>query len=136
MLDAVRDHFEAHRPQAVLAAYVFGSHARGSAHTESDVDVALLLDRRLLPDRSSRDRLALRLAGELIAATHRNRVDVVVLNDAPPELAAGVIRAGRMVSCTDQEALHAFARTALLRHADLRPFLQRTRRLKLGAITR
>ncbi len=136
MVDAVRNYFDARRPRAVVAALVFGSHARGSAHAESDLDIGLVLDRRLLADRVSRDRLALDLAGEIIAATHHNRVDIVVLNDASPELAAGVIRAGRLVYCADRQALEDFARTTLLRHADLRPFLERTRRLKLQALAR
>ena len=36
----------------------------------------------------------------------------------------------------DPEADHAFVRTVLLRRADLRPFLERTRRTKLAALRR
>lgn len=136
MFDTVHRYFLANRPPGVVAAFVFGSHARGSPHAESDLDIGLVLDRDTAPDRLARGRLALRIAGDLIAATHQNRVDAVVLNDAPPELVATVIGADRLAYCSDPAALHAFTRMALLRNADLQPFLQRTRRLKLQALAR
>lgn len=132
----VREYFEAARPAGVASAYLFGSHARGTAHRESDVDVAVLLDYEVFSARGARAREALRLCTELVAVTHSNQVDVVVLNDAPPELAAGVVSRGRRLYCTDEAADHAFVRTALLRHADIRPFLDRTRRVKLRALAR
>jgi hypothetical protein len=59
----------------------------------------------------------------------------VVLNDAPPGLGRHVVR-GRRLVCFDTEADHAFVRDVQLRAADLEPFLQRTRRLKLQALVR
>lgn len=133
---AAASYFAGARPAGVVSAYLFGSHARGTAHRESDVDVAVLLDYEVLSERGARAREALRLCKELIAVTHSNQVDVVVLNDAPPELAAGVVSRGRRLYCTDEAVDHAFVRTALLRHADIRPFLDRTRRVKLRALAR
>jgi predicted nucleotidyltransferase len=132
----VQGYFEAARPVGVAAAYLFGSHARGTAHRESDVDVAVLLDHGVFPERGARAREAVRLCTELVAAAHANRVDVVVLNDAPPELAAAVVSRGRRLYCPDEAADHAFVRTALLRHGDIRPFLERMRRVKLRALSR
>ena len=63
-------------------------------------------------------------------------VDVVVLNDAPPQLGRRIVTAGTRVFCADPEADHAFVRDVQLRAADLEPFLRRTRRVKLAAITR
>lgn len=70
------------------------------------------------------------------AAHRESDMEVAVLNDAPPELAAGVVSRGRRLYCVDSAADQAFARTALLRHADIRPFLDRTRALKLRALAR
>lgn len=120
----------------VIAAYLFGSHARGTTHAESDVDVAVLLDRTLLATRGGRRAFADQVATRLADATHQDRVDVVVLNDAPPELAVQVLDTGILVRKADPEATRAFGRDARLRLADLRPFLDRTRRVKLKAIIR
>lgn len=129
-------HLDATRPEGVVSAYLFGSQAGGRAHRESDVDVGVLFDYHALPSRADRSRRAVALAAELIGALHRNDVDVVALNDAPPELAAAVVRAGRRVYVAAERADHAFARTALLLYADIKPFLERTRRLKLQALGR
>ncbi len=80
---SVAGYFASNRPPDVLAAYVFGSHAGGRAHRESDVDVAVLLDHGI-SERAIRSRHGVRLNADLVAATHVNAVDVVILNDAPP----------------------------------------------------
>ncbi len=132
--EKLRHYFETARPPGVVSAYLYGSLARGTAHKESDIDIAVLLDYGTQPTRAARSRLAMRLAEELIATTHHNDVDLVVLNDAPPELGAAVVTADVRLYCTNEATDHAFVRTVLLRHADLLPFLARTRRLKLQAL--
>ncbi len=67
-------------PQDVVCAYLFGSQARGTARDESDVDVAILL--RTPPARTLEGRVP-PLGSELERALGR-RVDLVLLNDAPP----------------------------------------------------
>jgi len=119
---------------AVAAVYLFGSHARGTAHTESDLDLGVLFDRARLPGAASRRDEAERLRSAAMEALRLNRVDVVVLNDAPPELAKTVVHQGTRLLCRAPALDHAFQRDAQLRYADLRPFLERTRRLKLQAL--
>jgi predicted nucleotidyltransferase len=133
-LQDAEDYFSKTSPEDVVSAYLFGSHARGTSHRDSDVDVGVVLDRRRLPERSDRSRRAIRLGSELISALHRNDVQVVVLNDAPPELAAKAVSEGRRIHCGDEEADRIFVRDVLLRHADLKPFLARMRRIKLSAL--
>ena len=129
---ALRDHFRTR--DHVRSAYLFGSHARGRAHRESDVDVAVLLDVVRFPTRERRSAAAERLNAEIIHTVGNNRVDVVVLNDVNPELGAAIVTDGVCVHCVDADADRAMRRRILLRHADLQPFLRRTRRLKLDAI--
>jgi predicted nucleotidyltransferase len=123
-------------PAGVHAVYLFGSHAEGRAHRESDVDVGVLLDWRRYP--SSRERFDVRvdLGSELIQALGNNQVDVVILNDAPPELGRAIVTRGVRVFCSDPEADHAYVRDVQLRAADLVPFLERMRRIKLEALRR
>jgi len=96
--------------------------------------MAVLFDFAAVPSRAERFEQGLRMSGVISRALRRNDVDLVVLNDAPPTLAARVVTQGRMVFCTEREAEHAFRRDAQLRAADLHPFLLRFRRLALQAI--
>lgn len=132
--DTLRQHLRRQAPGGVISVYLFGSEAEGTSHADSDVDVGVVLDRAAYPDRAGRARAGTRLAADLIAATHRNDLDLAVLNDAGPELAAAVTREGRRVYCADEEADRRFARDATLRWADLRPWLRRMRRIKAEAL--
>jgi predicted nucleotidyltransferase len=98
------------------------------------VDVGILLDRSRHADRADRNSLRIDLTSALIHVLGRNVVDVVILNDAPPELRRKVVTQGERVYCADAEADHAFVRDVQLRAADLEPFLRRMRRIKLEAL--
>jgi predicted nucleotidyltransferase len=123
------------RPRGLISAYLFGSVAAGHAHRESDVDVGILLDRQVYPRTADRFDAKLILIGHLRSAVRRD-VDVVILNDAPPQLARRIMAPGHRVFTADVEADHAFRRTVLSRAADIEPFLRRTRRVKLQALAR
>lgn len=92
--------------ERIRLAYVFGSTARGQAQPGSDVDVAVLFD--AVPPPRALDRLT----EELEAAAGR-RVDLVVLNTAPPLLAHEVVASGQLVLCRDEDQRVTFeARTS------------------------
>jgi len=130
----LRRFFEQSSVPGLLAVYLFGSVVRDAAHRESDVDVGVLLDRSQYADRASRNRVRIELTSDLIHVLGRNAVDVVLLNDAPPELGRNVVTQGERVFCRDPEADHAFVRDVQLRAADVEPFLRRMRRIKLEAL--
>src|SRR6266850_506691 len=109
----------------VVSTYLFGSHADDRAHRESDIDVGVLLRRELHPTARERFEARLHLISLLATELGTDRVDVVVLNDAPPHLARRIVTRGRRVACSDPEADHAFVRDVQLRAADLEPFLRR-----------
>lgn len=120
----------------VVAAYLFGSHAAGRAHRESDVDVGLLLDWGRYRSRAARFDARVRFGSALGAALHRNDIDVVILNDCPPMLGRRIVTEGLRVSCVDAELDRAFVRDVQIRAADLAPWLRRARRATLAAIAR
>jgi predicted nucleotidyltransferase len=122
--------------EGVVSVYLFGSHAEGRAHRESDVDVGVLFDRRALPGARDRFEAGLRLSSQLQSSLSTRSVDLVVLNDAPPGLGRRVVSRGRRLVSFDAGADHAFVRDVQLRAADLEPFLQRARKLKLEALAR
>jgi predicted nucleotidyltransferase len=117
-----------------VSAYLFGSRARGAEHLESDVDIAVLFDREKLSSRRDRAAEAVRMSSDLIAVTHCNKVDVVVLNDATPELVERATEDGVRLYCADEEADRRFRLLSKLRYIDLMPFLRRNRRIKLAAL--
>ena len=123
-------------PRGLVSAYLFGGHAAGRAHRESDVDVAVLLAWDVHPTARARFDERLRLWALLVSAQRNDRIDLVVLNDVPPHLGRCIVTTGRRVFCSDPELDHAFVRDVQLRAADLEPFLRRTRQVKLAAIRR
>lgn len=127
-------HLDAAGSPGVAAVYLFGSHAEGRAHGDSDVDVGVLFDRSVHATRKARFEASLRFAAALQAELGTGPVDVVVLNDAPPLIGRRIVTGGRRLFCSDPEADHAFVRDIQLRAADLLPFLERMRRIKLEAL--
>ncbi len=107
----------------VVLAYLFGSRAEGTARTSSDVDVAVLLPPGTLRDRFFDVRL--NVTNDLMEMLHKNEVDVVVLNEAPPLLAHQVIKYGKLLyeDVTTSPAVD-FAAYTLSRYADTKCFRQ------------
>jgi hypothetical protein len=95
----------------VRLAYVFGSAARGEARPSSDVDVAALFETS--PEAGDLDSLAT----ELQTAAGR-RVDLVVLNTAPPLLAREIVKTGRRLTCRSEGERVAFETRAIARYMD------------------
>jgi len=108
--------------RSVLAAYLFGSTARGAAREHSDLDVAVLLAEtpHTLGERFG---LESRLEERL-----RRIVEVVVLNDAPPDLVHRILRDGRLVLESDKAARVRFEVSARNAYFDVLPTLERYRK--------
>lgn len=113
----------AHAPCGVVAAYLFGSEARGTGGPRSDVDVAVLLGSLPLTLRAQPFELADELAGLL-----GRPVDVVVLDAASPDLIHRILRDGVLVLDRDPAARIRFEVAARNAYVDLKPFLDRYRR--------
>ena len=54
LADTLSGAFDVTHALGVISAYLFGRHAAGTAHRESDVDVGVLLDWRAFPDAAAR----------------------------------------------------------------------------------
>lgn len=121
--------------RGTISLYLFGSVAEGREHRESDVDVGVLLDRTLYP--TERERFDVRLLlGTRISDAVGRQADIVILNDAPPQLARAIITRGKRIHCTDADADHRYVRDVQLQAADIEPFLRRMRSIKLAAVQR
>jgi len=114
MQDALRKALES-EPD-VLYALLFGSAARGESQARSDVDIAV----ELRPA-AARDAHAIgRLTARLEAAADR-RVDLVMLDEAPPPLAYRVFRDGRLLVERDHAALTSRKARAIIAYLDWKP---------------
>ncbi len=106
------------REPDVAVAYLFGSHARGTAGPRSDVDVAVLLAGEPSPGRH------LDLVDAVAEVVGSERADVVVLNDAPVAVAYQVLRDGRRLVVSDEVArVRHWVRT-VDRYLDMVPMRQ------------
>ena len=110
----------------VQAVYLFGSTARGTAKSGSDVDVGVLFH---LPPLRRLNSPRFALAGELERAIG-GPVDLVVLNDAPVDLRIRVLRDGRLLIDRDPSARIAFEVRTRNEAFDLAPVLARYRAVR------
>jgi predicted nucleotidyltransferase len=102
--------------EEILDAYLFGSAATGTAQAHSDVDVAVFLREPRLA--ASAFGYAADLTAQLMRALGTNRVDVVILNEAPPLLYHRVLRDGVRILSRDLRATTTREGRALSRYCD------------------
>ena len=126
MIDAMAAALEA--DPRIAYAVVFGSGAKGTAHPESDVDVAIGVVGARPLELIDLGALAARL--EAIAG---RRVDLVLLDEAPPGLAYRVFRDGRTIVARDKPALARRRARAILEYLDFQPVEQLCARGVLAA---
>lgn len=94
--EKLRAHLE--ERHEVRFAYLFGSWARGTANPLSDIDVAVYLDEESLGEDYPYG-YAAELIADLMKIARTNRVDLVILNAAPPLLRFEVARYGLPLIC-------------------------------------
>jgi predicted nucleotidyltransferase len=112
-------------PPEVVAAYLYGSRARGDARSDSDLDVGLLLAK---PPRPTLQGMARDLEAALEAAL-KIPVEVVVLNRAAADLVHRVLRDGIIVLDRDRAARIRFEVNARNEYFDLAPLRRLYRRI-------
>jgi predicted nucleotidyltransferase len=108
----------------LVAAYVFGSVARGTAGPRSDLDLGVLCRNAPEPDLGG---LRFDLAEKLELAVRRP-VDIVVLNSAPADLVHRVLRDGILVHDANRRARLDFEVRARAQYLDLAPLRELYRR--------
>ncbi len=116
--DVLRDYFV--RREEVLLAYLFGSHARGEEQG-SDYDFGVLLRAGTDPDCRHV------LAHELGSLLGTQAVDVILLREAPVELAYNIISEGVLVFERDRAERVEFEASLMAKYCDFLPVLRRQR---------
>ncbi len=110
-------------PDDVVAAWLFGSVARGEAGARSDVDVALLTEQQRAKTFAA---LPLSLEADLAELLGRP-VDVVLMRAAPLDLVHRIMRDGVLLFDRDPSIRIAFEVDARNRYFDMVPVWRRYR---------
>lgn len=95
----------------VLAVLLFGSEARNEAHSQSDVDICIVLD-AAVESVSSRTRRAYLCDVEL---------DIHIFQEMPLHLRRRALKEGRILFCRDEDALYELAFRTAREYEDFRP---------------
>src|SRR3972149_5893603 len=90
------------RPE-IKFAYLFGSHAKGTAGKLSDIDVAVFVEENALKADYPYGYKAM-LITELMKALKTNKIDVIIVNETKPFLCSQVISKGILLACNDEAA--------------------------------
>lgn len=112
----------------VQAVYGFGSRVHGNAGPLSDVDIAVSLSAPIPLDEE------LRLRADVVTALHRDDVDLVILNDAPPLLVYEVVTRGVRLFARDALAMDEFEHRSIMEYFDTQYLRDVQRRLMREAM--
>ncbi len=115
----------------IVAAYLFGSEAKGDAGPLSDIDVAVYAGTAL--EKPERFDLRLRLTNDLTSLFGRT-VEIVVMEDIPLQLRHEIIKTGRLLCCSDDAARIEMERETLSRYLDRRYYDKRHAALLLEKV--
>ena len=88
------------KQERVKLAYLFGSVAEGKEGKLSDVDLAVFLDESL--SKNERFSLQLKMIAELKGILKTDRIDLVIMNDAPLTLNYEIIKANHPLLVRDE----------------------------------
>ena len=111
------------KQKRVKLAYLFGSIAEGKGGKLSDVDLAVFLDVSL--SKKEQFNLQLKLMSELTGILKMDRIDLVIMNDAPLTLNYEIIKSQYPLVVRDEEQKIDFEHRILSRYLDRRYYDKR-----------
>jgi len=107
------------RDPDVDAVYLFGSQARAKAGRLSDIDIGILLGKQVPAQEYFQRRLV--YIGRCCDILRTDRVDLVILNDAPLLLAYNVVAPRRILVERNRSHRVAFEVDRINRYLDFKP---------------
>ncbi|SHJ54540.1 type VII toxin-antitoxin system MntA family adenylyltransferase antitoxin [Paramaledivibacter caminithermalis] len=96
--------------------YVFGSYAKDKNNKNSDLDIAVLLEKEYNPI------VKLNIIGDLVEIFKRDDIDLVILNDANPVLRHQIIKHGKILYEDSEETKVNFEVKVLKEYMDMEHF--------------
>ena len=116
----------------IIALFAFGGLARGQLKPLSDLDIAVLLAKRLTDFRWFDKHLQLLTTLNKLFRT--DEIDLVVLNDASPRFAHSIIRDGKLLFCRDVHTLINFTESVRKTYFDIKYYQDNFDKLFLEGI--
>lgn len=119
--------------KVVRLAYVFGSYAKNDVGKLSDIDIAVLLEQGIKKNRISK--LKLKLIHDISIAIKTNKIDLIIMNNAPLSINHEVIKEGRLIVCKDNSEKNNFETYIMSRYLDMKYYIKRHHQIflrKLG----
>jgi len=105
-------------------AYLFGSHAAGHTHRQSDVDIAIYPKKGLT--RSQAFQLRVKVMEAIMDALHESRVDVIDLREAPLPLRFRAIQPAQLLFSRDETERVHFEVATRSEYFDRLPLIDRS----------
>ncbi len=111
------------KKQKVILAYLFGSQAKGKIGPLSDIDIAISFGESV--QANERFELRLETLGQLTDLFKTDKIDLVVLNDAPPLLIHRILKEGILIFSDNHKKRLEFEVKAVLKYLDWKPYLEK-----------
>ncbi|MDP2753782.1 MAG: nucleotidyltransferase domain-containing protein [Nitrospirota bacterium] len=121
------------KQEHVKLAYIFGSVAEGKEGKLSDVDLAVFLDESL--SKKERFNLQLKLISELTSILKTDRIDLIVMNNAPLLLKYNIIKHGKILK-DDTETKVRVESGILSDYLDMKYYMDRHTNLAIKRIAK
>ena len=100
----------------IAALYLFGSSLRGYLNPLSDLDLAVLFNKKIPGDNFLDEYL--KVFGIVSDTLKIDEFDLVILNRAPLRIAHNILKTGRLLFCNDKTQLAGFIENNYKRYPD------------------
>lgn len=117
----------------VKVSYIFGSRAKGSEGSLSDIDIAILIDEEKAPKDAPYGYKA-NIITDLMGVFKTGKIDLVILNESPLFLSFRVIHDGIVLYSADENKRIDFEVKIMSRYFDEQYYFQRHARLTVNRI--
>ena len=105
--------------EEIILAYLFGSFSKGVSSSRSDIDIAVLIHENI-SEKEYPYGYRSELLTYLMKGLRTNRIDLVILNDAPPFLKFQVIHHGRIILSRSETKRIDFQVKTISRYNDVK----------------
>ena len=112
--------------EEIFFAYIFGSLARKTSNRLSDIDIAIYIDDKKIDNSKFRYGYQAEVMTDLIGLLKTRKVDLVILNSAPPLLKHRVIYFGELIYSIDEKERIRFQVDTINRYIDYKMLQRKT----------